>query len=452
MRKILLSTLMQGIKTIENDCYINQVTTDSRTAGDNSVFLAIRGERVNGEKYAASAVEKGCKMVITENYIDDVAADMQAVVPNILDASIKLGENVRNTFSIDVIGVTGSMGKTTTKDFIYAALSPFAPTVRSEGNRNNELGMPKTIYGFTENDKFAVLEMGMEALGDVHKLSMAARPKAAVITCIGISHLERLKTRENILKAKLEMADGMPQDGVLVLNGDDDYLPYAEINHPANVVYFAINNKNADVVAKDIKQVKTKTYFTIIDNIHGEIPAVIPTVGEHNVRNALSAYTVATRLGFDRHKVSENLHSYRPSGMRQNFVEKNGIMFIEDCYNAAPDSMKAALDTAKSVCDPQGRTIAVLGDMLELGEEEKALHYSVGAHAKETGIDFVWTWGELVKSLCEGYGEGALNFETKDELARYIAANIKEGDTIVFKASHSRRFEDIIRQVYRLMA
>ncbi len=451
MRKILLSTLMQGIKTIENDCYINQVTTDSRIAGENSVFLAIRGERANGEKYAASAIEKGCKMVITENYIEDIPAHMQAVVPNILDTSIKLGENVRNTFSIDVVGVTGSMGKTTTKDFIYAALSPFAPTVRSEGNRNNELGMPKTIYGFTEQDKFAVLEMGMEALGDVHKLSMAARPKAAVITCIGISHLERLKTRENILKAKLEMADGMPADGVLALNGDDDYLPHTQISHPANVVYFAIDNKNAHVVAKDIKQIKTKTYFTIADTEYGEIPAVIPTVGDHNVRNALSAYTVATRLGFDAKQVAENLAGYRPSGMRQNFVEKDGIMFIEDCYNAAPDSMKAALDTLKAVSDPKGRTIAVLGDMLELGEEEKALHYSVGVHAKETGIDFVWTWGELVKKLCEGYGHSALNFETKDRLARHIAANIRKGDTIVFKASHSRRFEDIIRQVYDLL-
>ncbi len=449
MRKILLSTLMQGITVPGNDCFINNVTTDSRTVMENSVFLAIRGERVNGETFAKGAVEHGAKMVVTENRIEDIADELQVVVPNILDASIRMGANVRDTFDIDVIGVTGSMGKTTTKDFIYRALSPFAPTVKTQGNRNNELGMPKTIYTFTEDDKFAVLEMGMEALGDVHKLSLAAKPKAAVITCIGISHLERLKTRENILKAKLEMCDGMPADGVLVLNGDDDYLPKAVITHPANVYYFAINNTDADVVAKDIKQVKTKTYFTIVDKVHGEIKAVIPTVGNHNVMNALSAYTVSTRIGFDPHKVAENLAGYIPSGMRQNFVEKNGIMFIEDCYNAAPDSTKAAIDTLKSVSDPAGRTIAVLGDMLELGEEEKALHYSVGKHAREKSIDFMWTWGELAKSICEGYGDGAINFETKDELAGHIIANIRAGDTIVFKASHSRRFEDIIALVYR---
>lgn len=447
MRPVLLSQLVKGICVPQTDCYIEHITSDSRTACENSVFLAIRGERVNGETFAKGAVEKGTRLVITENYIDDIPADKQAVVPNILDASIQMGKNVRDTFDIDVIGVTGSMGKTTTKDFIYAALSPFASTVRTRGNRNNELGMPKTIYTFTEQDRFAVLEMGMEALGDVHKLSLAARPKAAVITCIGISHLERLGSRENILKAKLEMCDGMPRDGVLVLNGDDDYLPYAQITNPANVVYFAINNTAADVVAKDIRQVRTVTEFTIDDKKYGEIRCKIPAVGNHNVMNALSAYTVATRLGFDARQVAGNLAGYVPSGMRQKFVEKDGVMFVEDCYNAAPDSMKAAVDTVKSIAT--GRTIAVFGDMLELGSDEATLHYGVGEYAKEKGIDFMWTFGERAKHICAGYGEGALNFDSKAKLGEYIIANLKEGDTIVFKASHSMRFEDIIEQVYK---
>ncbi|MBQ3587466.1 MAG: UDP-N-acetylmuramoyl-tripeptide--D-alanyl-D-alanine ligase [Oscillospiraceae bacterium] len=447
MRPILLSHLLRGIAVPAEDCMVTSVITDSRRATENSVFLAIRGERVNGENYAASAVEKGACFVLTENYIDNVPGEKQAVVPNVLDASIQLGTNVRNTFDIDVIGVTGSMGKTTTKDFIYAAISPFAPTVRTQGNRNNELGMPNTIYSFTEEDRYAVLEMGMEALGDVHKLSVSARPVAAVITCIGISHLERLKTRENILKAKLEMCDGMPRDGVLVLNGDDDYLPYAQVSHPANVVYFAIDNTEADVVAKDIRQVKTTTYFTICDKKYGDIPCRIPAVGDHNVRNALSAYTLVSRMGFDPHKVAENLAGYRASGMRQNFVEKNGVMFIEDCYNAAPASMKAAVDTVKSIAD--GRAIAVFGDMLELGDDEAELHRSVGEYAKEKGIDHMWTFGERAKHICAGYGDGAVNFATKEELGNHIIANLKKGDSIVFKASHSMRFEDILEQVYK---
>ncbi|MBR5521347.1 MAG: UDP-N-acetylmuramoyl-tripeptide--D-alanyl-D-alanine ligase [Oscillospiraceae bacterium] len=447
MRPVLLSQLVKGICVPQTDCYIEHITSDSRTACENSVFLAIRGERVNGENYAKGAVEKGTCMVITENHIDDIPDHMQAVVPNILDASIQMGANVRETFDIDVIGVTGSMGKTTTKDFIYTAISPFAPTVRTEGNRNNELGMPKTIYTFTRQDRFAVLEMGMEALGDIHKLSMAAKPKAAVISCIGISHLERLGSRENILKAKLEMCDGMPAEGVLVLNGDDDYLPHAQITNPANVVYFAINNTDADVTAKNIRQERTTTYFTICDKVHGEIDCKIPAVGNHNVMNALSAYTLVSRLGFDARQTAENLAGYVPSGMRQKFVEKDGVMFVEDCYNAAPDSMKAAVDTVKSISE--GRTIAVFGDMLELGSDEDALHYGVGQYAREKGIDFMWTFGRRAKHICAGFGDGALNFDTKQELGEYIIANLKEGDTIVFKASHSMRFEDIIEQVYK---
>ena len=446
MDKILLSRLVKGFATPENDCYINHVTSDSRDVVENSVFLAIRGERVNGENYAAGAIEKGAKFVVTENHIDNIPDNMQAIVPNILDASIQMGTNVRDTYDIDVIGVTGSMGKTTTKEFIYAAISPFAKTVKTQGNRNNELGMPKTIYGFTKEDKYAVLEMGMEALGDVHKLSLSAKPVAAVITCIGISHLERLKTRENILKAKLEICDGMPEDGVLVLNGDDDYLPKAAITHPKNVSYFAIKNTDADVVAKDIKAVGLTTQFTIVDKLNGEIPCVIPTVGDHNVMNALCAYTVVSRMGFDAHQVAANLAGYTVSGQRQKFVQKEDILFIEDCYNAAPDSMKAAVDTLKIVS--KGRTACVFGDMMELGDDEAQLHRSVGEYAREKGVDFMWTWGERAKHICAGFGEGALNFETKQELGEYIINNIKAGDSIVFKASHSRRFEDIIEQVY----
>ena len=447
MDSILLSQLVKGFAEPENDCYIDLVTSDSRNVKENSVFLAIRGERVNGENYAKSAIEKGARFVITENLIEDVDKKLQAVVPNVLDASIQMGANVRDTYDIDVIGVTGSMGKTTTKEFIYAAISPFASTVKTQGNRNNELGMPKTIYGFTKDDKFAVLEMGMEALGDVHKLSLAAKPKAAVITCIGISHLERLKTRENILKAKLEICDGMDKDGILVLNGDDDYLPHVDIKTPENVVYFAVENQNADVVAKDIKQVGRNTYFTISDKKYGDIKAMIPTVGTHNVMNAISAYAVVTRLGFDAHKTAENLAGYEPAGQRLKFVEKDGIVFVEDCYNAAPDSMKAAVDTVKSVSE--GRTITVFGDMLELGDDSENLHFGVGEYAKEKEIDIMLTLGERAKAICRGYGEGAKHFDDKKELADYISENLETGDCIVFKASHSMHFEDIINQVYK---
>ncbi len=447
--EIMLSQLTQGFAEIKKDCLITSVVTDSRRAKENSVFLAIRGERVNGEDYAAKAVSQGARFVVTENYIPDVPADMQAVVPNVLDASIQMGHNVRDTFDLQVVGVTGSVGKTTTKDFVYCALAPFVKTVKSEGNHNNELGMPRTIYTFTKEDKMAVLEMGMEKFGDVHKLSVAAHPVAAVITGFGITHLERMKTRENILKAKLEICDGMPEDGVLVLNGDDDYLPSAQVTRPKNVVYFAINNKSADIVAENITQQGRSTSFTINDKKYGQFTCTIPTVGSHNVMDAMSAYGVATRLGYDPRRVCKNLSTYQVSGMRQKFVEKGDYLFIEDCYNAAPDSMRAAIDTLKTVS--KGRTIAVLGDMLELGDDSPAHHYNVGKYAAEKGVDCMWTFGERAKQICAGYSEGAINFASKEQLAQHIVNNLNKDDTIIFKASNSMRFAEIIEQVYKAL-
>ena len=447
MEAILLSQLVKGFASPANDCYITDVTTDSRSRGKGSLFLAIKGERVNGQNFARKALSQGAEFVITEDLIADVPAEKQRVVANVLDASIKMGANVRAKYNLDVIGVTGSVGKTTTKDFIYAAISPFASTVKSLGNRNNELGMPKTIYTFTQADKFRVLEMGMENFGDVHKLSMAAKPRAAVITGIGVSHLERMKTRENIFKAKMEICDGMSDDGVLVLNGDDDFLPAARPEKPKNIVYFAIKNQNADVVAKNIQQQGRSTAFVISDKKYGDFNCVIPTVGNHNVMDAMSAYAVATRFGFDPARVCKNLGGYEVSGWRQNFVEKNGALIIEDCYNAAPDSMKAAIDTLVSVA--KGRKICCFGDMLELGEDTDNLHREVGEYAKEKCVDCMWTYGEKASFIAKGFGDGAENFATKQELTDYVIKNLKAGDTIVLKRSHSRKFEDILERIYK---
>lgn len=446
MDAIRLSELLNGIAVPENDCTVTGVVTDSRRAGRGDVFLAIKGERVNGEDYAARAVAQGACFVLTENPIPAVAPDMQAVVPDILDASIQMGANVRAKYDIKIVAVTGSVGKTTTKDFVFAALSPFARTVKSQGNHNNELGMPATIYSFTKEDRFAVLEMGMQSLGDIHKLSLAARPVGAVITGIGISHLERLKTRENILKAKLEVCDGMPDDGILVLNGDDDFLPGVKFDKPYNVVYFALDSRNADVTARDIAQHGRSTSFTICDRVYGEIPCTIPAVGRHNVLDALSAYALVSRLGFPAEETAANLAGYTPSGMRQNMVEKGGVLFIEDCYNAAPDSMKASIDTLMSVAS--GRTIAVLGDMLELGDDSAQLHRSVGEYARQKGVDMLFTCGERAEDIARGYGENAQSFDDRDSLVQHICSILRPGDTIVFKASFMMRFDEIIHKIY----
>ena len=445
MEKVYLSQLLKDVAIPMEDIVVSSVVVDSRKVEKDSVFLAIRGERVNGEDYAAMAIEKGACYVLTENMIDNIPAHKQAIVPDILDASIALGGNFRDLFDLGVIGVTGSVGKTSTKDFVYTALSPFAKTVRSLGNHNNEIGMPQTIFGFAKDDKYAILEMGMDDLGDVHKLSCAAKPKYAVISCIGVSHLEKLGSQENILRAKLEMCDGMDKDGVLVLNGDDKLLSKAVITNPANVKYFAIENKDADVTAKDIVQNGLFTTFTICDKIRGEFSCTIPVVGNHNVMNALSAYTVVTAMGFDPQQTADNLRDYVPSGMRGKVVAKDDVTFIEDCYNASPDSMRAAVNTVCSIA--KGRKICVFGDMLELGADSRIMHSEVGAYAKEKGVDIMLCFGSEAQYIATGFGNGML-FGSKDELAEYLKSILCKDDAVIFKASRGMAFEEIISKVY----
>lgn len=445
LEKIYLSQLLKDIAIPMEDCVVSSVVVDSRKVEKDSIFLAIRGERVNGEDYAAKAIEMGACYVLTENYIENVPAHKQAIVPNILNASIQLGANHREIFDLEVIGVTGSVGKTSTKDFVYTALSPFAPTVRSLGNHNNEIGMPQTIFGFTHSDRYAILEMGMDDLGDVHKLSCAAKPKYAVISCIGVSHLEKLGSQENILKAKMEMCDGMDKDGVLVLNGDDKFLKSAIVENPLNVKYFAIDNKDADVTAKNIVSKGLSTEFTICDKVHGEIQCTIPVVGMHNVMNALSAYTVVTAMGFDPVQTAKNLADYVPSGMRGKVVEKDGITFVEDCYNASPDSMRAAVNTVCTI--GSGRKICVFGDMLELGEDSNTMHFAVGEYAKQQGVNVMLCFGDKARFIAEGFGTGQL-FGSKTALADYLRSIMQAGDTVIFKASRGMAFEEIIEKVY----
>ncbi|MEG2082591.1 MAG: UDP-N-acetylmuramoyl-tripeptide--D-alanyl-D-alanine ligase [Oscillospiraceae bacterium] len=448
METVYLSQLLGSSEEVKEDCLVSSIVVDSRLAKKNSIFLAVKGERVNGENYAKAAIEKGACFVLTENEIEDIPKEMQRTVPNILDASIQLGANFRTLFDIETIGVTGSVGKTSTKDFIYAALSPFAKTVKSTGNQNNEIGMPQTIFTFTKEDRYAILEMGMADFNDVHKLSMAAKPKYAVITCIGNSHLERMKTQENILKAKLEICDGVPRDGVLVLNGEDKLLAKARVENPAKVVYFATENRSADVVARDIVQKERCTEFKIVDIMHGVLPCTIPTVGLHNVKNALAAYTVVTRMGFDAKKTAENLNNFIPSGMRQKIVENNGIVFIEDCYNANPESMRAAINTLVSM--KKTRAIGVLGDMLELGQDSNVMHYEIGEYAKNRGVDLLFCFGQQARHICDGFGEGAIYFDSKAALARLLKQTVKKNDVVIFKASRGMAFEEIIEKTYEL--
>ena len=361
MQTIPANQLLAGL-TLAEPVTIRAVVTDSRKVEPGCVFVCFPGDRVDGHDYAAGAYRSGAEYIVANHPVEGVPADRTVIVPDSGKAMIRMASNYRMLFNPRMIGVTGSVGKTTTKEFCYAVLSAFGKTLKTEGNQNNDIGVPNTLFRLTDDTEYAVVEMGMDHAGEIERLTRCARPSAGIITMIGVSHLENLGTRENILKAKLEICTGLPDGAPLALNADNDLLPTASIPSRLRPVWFGIDVANADVRAVDVVTGANGTTFKIVDTQYGTFDAAIPTAGIHTVYDALAAYAAATRLGLDAARCAAALATYRTTGMRQHIVEKGGITFIEDCYNASPDSMKAALSVLKAL--PNARKIALLGDML----------------------------------------------------------------------------------------
>ncbi|MDO5601233.1 MAG: UDP-N-acetylmuramoyl-tripeptide--D-alanyl-D-alanine ligase [Oscillospiraceae bacterium] len=426
------------------------VVTDSRQVVPGCVFVAIKGERVDGCDYAAAAVKNGAAFVVSERPIAQVPAEKLILVPDILDAMIQMGGNYRDAFSPFLAGVTGSVGKTTTKEFLYAVFSSFGETVKTQGNQNNEIGMPNTLFQLSPSTRYAVVEMGMQGLGEISKLTRAAKPQAAIITAVGVSHLQRLGSRENICRAKMEICEGLPPGGLLAVNGDDDYLPGAPLPPGVNRVFFGLKGKGLSVTAENIRQEGDAQRFTIRDE-NGALPAYIPALGTHNVYNALAAYTLAVFSGLDREKTAAALSRFETTGYRQHLREIGGIRVLEDCYNANPDSMRAAL-CALAELDKKGAAIAVLGDMLELGAVSEEAHYEAGALAAKKGVQSLILVGEECRAAEKGAREAGLDdvvwCGAKAEALEALLPRVKKGDAVLFKASRGMKLEEIMQEFY----
>ena len=330
MQAMTANQLLAGVGTLPENPQITSVATDSRAVQKGSLFVCIAGEKTDGHLYAAAALQDGAAGIVAQHPIANVPSEKIVLVENPLDAMIAIGGNYRAQFAPQLVGITGSVGKTTTKEFCYAVFSAFGKTLKTDGNANNEIGVPRTLLRLEDDIEYGVVEMGMQGLGEIEKLTQAVKPVGAIITCIGVSHLEQLGTRANILKAKMEICDGMAQDAPLVLNGDDDYLPTAQIPSHVKPVFFGIKNLKADVTACEISGGPQGTRFMLQDRVYGCFAVSIPAMGLHNVRNALSAYTLATRLGLDAKKAAAALSNYRTTGHRQNMVVHEGITVIED--------------------------------------------------------------------------------------------------------------------------
>ena len=434
---------------------ITGVCTDSRKVCAQSLFVAIKGEKADGHDFLDSVFKNGAAAALVQRIMPNAPAEKQLLVDVPLDAMINLSANYRNGFTPKICAVTGSVGKTTTKQFCYAVFSKFGQTLKTEGNQNNEIGMPNTVFRMDEKTQYAVLEMGMQGLGEIRKLSLAAKPHAAVITCVGHSHLQQLKTRENICRAKMEVCDGLCEGGLLVINGDDEYLPKAQVRKDIKRVTFGVSNLQNDVTAYDIKEKDGGQSFIIKDKKHGEFNAYIPAKGLHNVYNALGAYAAAAYMGLCPKTAAEGLADYETTGFRQNIVHKGDITVIEDCYNANPDSMRAGINTLAQI-KKDGYAVCVLGDMLELGEISERAHAEIGGYAADKGADLVICVGNEARYTAleaEKAGVGAVYCGNDKQLALKVLSEycIGKKAAVLFKASRGIKLEEVMQGFYGIL-
>ncbi len=425
---------------------VSSVCTDTRNIKPGCLFVALKGERFDGHDYIPRAFELGAAAAMSSVEVDCGPA---VYVSDTREALLRLAGYYRTLFDLTLVGVTGSVGKTSTKEMVGAVLGQRYHTLKTQGNLNNDIGLPLTLLNIDKTCQAAVIEMGMSQLGEISRLSKAARPNIGIITNIGVSHIETLGSRENILKAKLEIVDGLAPDAPLLLNADDDMLQNVQYMIDRDIIYYGIDSDSAAVRAVNIRQSGMDTEFDIVywgKTVH----AKIPIIGKHNVWNALAAFTVGLLCDMPQEECVEGLLRYQSTGMRQNTVSYGGITVIEDCYNASPDSMRAALDVL-SATPTQRRRIAVLGDMLELGERAPEYHREVGAVAADLGLDIVVCYGENSRYILDevqAKGIYGVHFTQPEKVVEYLKGVVAKGDTILFKGSRGMRMEDIIRGVW----
>lgn len=438
-----------GKVNIEKEVYGCEI--DNRRVQPQSLFICIKGERFDGHDFAESAVEEGAVAVMCEKELNLPENIAQIIVSDTSKAFLQFANYYRRKFDIPFVGVTGSVGKTTVKDMIHALLSQKNKTLKTEGNLNNQIGLPRTLMELDKTYDYAVIEMGMNHRGEISTLSLISQVDIAVINNIGTSHIGNLGSKENIMKAKLEILDGMKKSSTLILNGDDELLSKYK-NEEYKVVFFGIDNEKAAYTAKNIKFEDEYTYYTLCSK-QGEFQIKLPAFGKHGVLNSLAAFSVISELGLDISDYKDGLENFLSTGMREKHIKIGDIMFIEDCYNASPDSVRAAINTLNS--KKNHRKIFVFGDMLELGQMSKQAHIDVGIQAAKMDIDMVLCLGVYSELTARSAKENGVkiskSFDSKTKLAEYLYDNLQSGDVVTFKASRGIKLEQVAKMVYDMM-
>lgn len=429
---------------------------DSRLVEEDYLFIPIKGERVDGHKFIPQVFEKGACCVLSEIELENPAGPYIRVASS-EEALKKIAAFYRQSLLVKVVGISGSVGKTSTKEMIASVLSQKYKVHKTAGNFNNEIGLPLTVFGIRAEHEVAILEMGISDFNEMHRLAAVANPDVCVITNIGLCHLENLGTRDGILSAKTEMFDHMKEGGLAILNGDDNKLSTKTFVNGRDTVFYGFEAQ-AKEDEDGIPMAEKGIYATNVMNlgfegmeaeIHtpaGDFKAHITIPGEHNVYNALAATAVGLELGLALEEIQKGIEEAKTIAGRTNLVKANGMNVIDDCYNANPVSMEAAMDVLSHA---KGRTIAVLGDMGELGEDEKALHFGVGKCVAEKKIHTLFCAGILAAEYKAGVESvendcKVFHFENKDDMIAELLSYVKEGDNILIKASHFMDFPKVV--------
>ncbi len=456
MKPMKLSTICEAVGgKLNAGAYagvsINGAATDSRGDLSGKLFVAIKGENVDGHDYIESAFNNGAAAVFCEQ--DRQFGDRPVIyVDSTLKALKLLGKYYRSLFNVHVIGVTGSVGKTTVKDMIACVLSEKYNTMKTKGNLNTDIGMPISLLELNDKHECAVIEMGMRNFGEIKELAGIAKPETAVITNIGFSHIEILGSREGIMRAKCELIDSLDKNGRIVLNADDDMLFSLKEKYKGSL-YFGTKSDNyfscEDIEYNGIRGVT----FTLIKASGAKERIFVPVPGRHMVINAMCAATVGDIYGLTLSEIKSGIEKFKPSDSRMEIHDtKDGVAVIDDAYNASPSSMQAAFEV---LAFAKGRKFCVLGDMRELGVEAERLHAELGEDLAEKDFDYVFTFGDKIRLTAEKCAElsngktAVTHFDSKSALISELKGLLIQGDTVLVKASRALKFEEIITSIIK---
>lgn len=435
---------------------VSGVVIDSRKIQKDCLFIAIRGARADGHTFIPQVMKEGALCSVSEQDLQN--ADYPYIRVESCEQALKdIAEHYRRSLDIKVVGISGSVGKTSTKEMIASVLSQKYSVLKTEGNFNNEIGLPLTVFNIREEHEVAVLEMGISNFGEMSRLAKIARPDICVFTNIGVAHIESLGSRDGILKAKTEMIDYMNPKGTVIMNGDDDKLRGFTPQNSLVPVYFGLD-ASCPYHAEQITSRGLKGTDAHFITPSSSFDAHISIPGSHMIYNALAATAVGYALDMTDEEIAAGIKANVPIAGRNNLIEGTHYTVIDDCYNANPASMQSSLDV---LAYADTRTVAILGDMFELGPKEKEMHYNVGRHAAEKGINVLVCIGNLSAEIARGAADSELSetehpesdgrlpmeiyhYRTKSDFFKDSDAVLNDGDTILVKASHGMEFPEIV--------